>query len=194
VRVALGDLGRDGDREARLADAARPRQRDKTRLLHAEEPEDVRELLLAADERRRRHRNVRGVQRAKRRELALPELVQPERPAEVLETVQAQIGEQETVAWLQEAGRALGDEHLAAVACSRDAGGGMHVDSDVALVGRRRLAGVDAHPHAHRRRLQRLPAFLGGHKRVRGAGEGVEEGVALGVDLDAAVARERLPQ
>ena len=49
----------------------------------------------------------------------------------------------------QIAGR-LRDEDLPSVSDRRDARGAMHIDADVALVGNKRLSGVDTDPHANR--------------------------------------------
>ena len=74
---------------------------------------------------------------------------------------------------------------------SADAGGAVDVDPDVALVSQLWLAGVDPHPDGN---LECALRLLGRRQRVRGAGEDDEEGVALGVDLDPAVAFERLAE
>src|SRR5580765_3987853 len=63
----------------------------------------------------------------------------------------------------------------------------MHVEPDVALVGERRLACVDAHPDAHRRLGESHLRRSGREHRVAGAFEDAEERVALRVDLHAAV-------
>jgi hypothetical protein len=77
------ELGRDLEREPRLARAAGAGDRDEARpvLEHAEE---FAQLAFAAEQRARRDRQVRRIERAKRRELALPELVELLRTAEVL--------------------------------------------------------------------------------------------------------------
>ena len=72
------------------------------------------------------------------------------------------------------------------------------VEPEVALVADRRLAGVQPHPHPHRRAVGPrvgLERALGGDRGadgVPGAAERVEERVALRVDLRAAVGGERL--
>ena len=70
----------------------------------------------------------------------------------------------------------------------------MDVDADVALLRHERLAGVDAHAHAHRPVRERALRRLGRRERVRRPREGDEERVALGVDLDARRGAERLAQ
>jgi metal-sulfur cluster biosynthetic enzyme len=63
----------------------------------------------------------------------------------------------------------------------------MDVETDVPFVGKRRLAGVDADPHAHGRRRER-PLRCGRRQHgVASTPEDAEEGVALRVDLGTAV-------
>ena len=94
-------------------------------------------------------------------------------------------------------GRALGDDHLAAVGRGGDPRGSVHVDADVVAVGDQRLAGVDAHAHPQRQppgqrlRVERACELLAAASASRGVGECDEEAVALRVDLDTAVPRER---
>ena len=87
----------------------------------------------------------------------------------------------------------LRDHGLPAVSRGSDPGRTVDVDADVALFSDERLAGVEAHPHPDRPGLERRLTFRCRRKRVLGAGEGDEEGIALRVDLDAAVAVEGLP-
>ena len=87
--------------------------------------------------------------------------------------------------------RRLGEKHLAAVAGGGDASPFVHVQADVALVRHARLARVESHPHPDRARSERPLRFLRRCDRVRGAGEGDKERVALRVHLDAAVIVER---
>ena len=70
----------------------------------------------------------------------------------------------------------------------------MDVDADVALVGDLRLPGVDPHANADRAAPERLAGGGRGRDRVGGSRERDEEGVALGVDLDAVVPGERSSQ
>ena len=79
------------------------------------------------------------------------------------------------------------DEHLPAVANSSDAGGAVHVASDVALLGEERRPGMQADPHPDRPRGQLAGQRLGGRQRTRCRREGEEEGIPLRVDLDAAL-------
>jgi hypothetical protein len=74
-----------------------------------------------------------------------------------------------------------------------DASAAVDVDADIALGRDRRRAGVQAHPHGYGPGGKCL---LGGERSGSGAfgrREGNEEGVSLGVDLDAAVRCEGIP-
>jgi hypothetical protein len=79
------------------------------------------------------------------------------------------------------------------VAGGGDPRGAMNVDADVALVREQRLARVDAHAHADRP-AQGCLSFPGGLERVLRTCKSDEEGIALRVDLDATVSRERLAE
>ena len=96
--------------------------------------------------------------------------------------------------------RGARDQHLPAVAGSADPRRAMHVQADVIILSDFRLAGVDAHPHAHvdalgptLGRKRPLRAHRGGD-RVARPREGDEERVALGVDLATVVLVERRAQ
>jgi hypothetical protein len=83
-------------------------------------------------------------------------------------------------------------DDLTAMGERRDTGAAMDVDADVSLGGDGRLAGMEAHPEADGPAFERVAAR---HRRRDGARcsrEGDEERVPLGVDLDAALRRERL--
>jgi hypothetical protein len=132
------------------------------------------------------------VQGLQRRELPAAELVEALRGQQILEPVLAEIGQLEVL--VQEASRRLGDEHLAAVTCAHHAGGPVHVDPHVPLVGDERLAGVHSHSHPHPRCGE---VVLSGRRRcdgVRRPLEGNEERIDLRIHLDAAVAAERIPE
>ena len=92
---------------------------------------------------------------------------------------------------VDEVSRGLREQYLAAVPGCADTSASVHVEADVALVRDLRLAGV--HPDADADRPGREPALdlRGGRDSVGSAGESGEERVALGVDLHAAVLRER---
>ena len=187
-------LARRREREASLPDPAGTRERDDPRAVIREQAPDVGELHLAPDEGVRRHREIRLEQRPQARKLPVPELVDPLRLRQVLQAVQAEIDKQQVVTWSREAGGLLGDEHLPAVAGAHQPSRLVHVQTDVALVDDGRLTGVQADANADRHGLERVLCLACGGERVGRAAEGDEEGVTLGVDLDAAVARERVAQ
>ena len=93
----------------------------------------------------------------------------------------------------------LREQDLAAVAGVADPGGAVHGQPDVVVACGRRLAGVHADPHAHRRVLRpRVPrqSALRRDRRVDGVpgpAEGDEERVALVVELPPAVGPPRRP-
>src|SRR5438034_5797484 len=86
------------------------------------------------------------------------------------------------------------EDDLASVRRRRDSRRPMEVDSDIAFVGELRLTGVDTDPNADRAATQRLARSACRRHRVGCAREGDEEGIALRVDLDAAVTGERRSQ
>ena len=85
------------------------------------------------------------------------------------------------------------DEHLPAVADRRDAGGAVHVISDVAFVRHERRACVQADAHMDRAGRQRLRKPGSSCESAGRRRKGEEERIALGVDLDPALGRTRLP-
>ena len=170
VLEIVHDLGGGLHGEPRLPRAARAGQRQQARRGCAEEREHLAELLLATDERRRLHRQVRLVERFERRELAVAELVEPLGRRQVLEPVLAEVAQ---AVGARRAPRRLRDEHLAAVPDRRDPRRAVDVDPDVALVGHERLARVHAHAHADRPVVERLadphaqPPARHAHARTR---------------------------
>ena len=91
----------------------------------------------------------------------------------------------------------LRGEDLSAVTCGHDPRRAVDAHAVVAGLRDGRLAGVQPHPDAHLAVLgpgvRRARAGVSCCRRgVAGPGEDVEERIALGVDLLAAVARERL--
>ena len=94
----------------------------------------------------------------------------------------------------EQVARRVRQENLPTVAGGGDPGRTVHVHSDVALVRQQRLARVDAHPHGDAVLLKKSLRVAGRGRRVARTAEGDEEGVALGVDLDAVVRLPRLAQ
>jgi len=62
-------------REPRLAGAAGPSEREQPDLVAPQQLVDLRQLVAATEERRRRDRQVRPMERLQRRELVVAELV-----------------------------------------------------------------------------------------------------------------------
>ena len=154
-------------------------------------PEQVLDLELldhASDERMRRLGQVRSVEAPERRKRAAPELVDALRAGQVLQAVLAEIDD--LVLVHEQVACRVRQENLPAVAGGGDPSGAVHVHSDVALLRQQRLARVDAHPHADAVLLQKSLRAAGSGRRVARPAEGDEEGIALGVDLDAVM---RLP-
>ncbi len=90
---AVGELvdrvGRQLEREARLAAPAGPSQREQP--MRADERTCLGELALSAHERGGLDRQVRAMERPERRKLAVAELVQDLRRTEVLEAMVAEL-------------------------------------------------------------------------------------------------------
>ena len=189
VGEGMRRLARNGEREPRLADAARPGDRHRSGSVE-ERLQDVGELLLAPDERVGGERKVRAVEALQRWKLAVAELVDALGRREVLEAMFAEVDEPVDS---DKRSRRGGDEHLSAVADCRDARGAVHIVSDVALVGDERRPGVQADANVDRAGRQRLRERGCSRESAGRRREGEEEGVALGVDLDPALGRARLP-
>ena len=191
VVEAVRGLGRGLEREPGLAGAAGAGEREQADAVP--EPLDhLVQLPRAAEELRRRHGEVRLVQRPRPRELARPELEEPLRRGEILEAVLAEVADLEALVE-QVAGRA-GEQRLPAVRRRHDPRRPVDVEPDVLRRVEDRLAGVDAHPDPDRPALERLERFAHRPHRVGGRREGGEEAVAGVVDLVAAVAVERSAQ
>ena len=73
-----------------------------------------------------------------------------------------------------------------------NAGGAVHIDADVTFRGHERLARVQTHSHPDGAFRQRVRSFCRRSERIGGSRERYEEGVPLGVHLDATVASECL--
>ena len=187
----LGQQPGELDREARLAGTARPDDREHTRIAVEDERDGLEELALAPEEAGRGRRQVDAARRTQRRKLALAELMEAGRAVEVLQPMQAEVAERFAV---EEGGRRRRQDRLAAVGERSHARAAVHVDADVALGAELGSSGVQADAHADRPVRERLAACPSCVGCAPGGREGDEEGVALRVDLDAAVGRERLAQ
>ena len=89
VGSVLGDLGRRLQGQPGLPRPAGPRERQQLNVLVAQQTDDLVELALAAEKRRRRDGKVRLVQRPQAREIGVAQLEDALRRREVLETVLA---------------------------------------------------------------------------------------------------------
>ena len=154
----VGEIGsrlvRELDREAGLADPARPA--DGQEAGRPEEPSGLAEIALATDERRERHRQVvrprvDGPQGRKVADQSVHhQLAQPRRLPKVTQPVGTQISPAHTGRKRfadQPAGRRR-DHDLATVTGCRDPCRAVDVDPDVALADPGHLAGMDPDPDA----------------------------------------------
>ena len=121
----------------------------------------------------------------------------------LVDVLQAPLPEREDRDALRQRGagerpRRLGEQHMAAAPGRAEPGGAYDVEAEVALAAESGLAGVQAHPDADVDAVGpvvcgvRALRLDGRGDRVAGAWKREEEGIALRVDLDAAVLREVL--
>jgi hypothetical protein len=185
AREDVGTLGREPEREPGLPRSAGAGEREQPVRSSFQRLD----LALSSDEGCRRKRHVGAVQRLERRERLTPQLEDPDWGREVLQPMLAEIAQLERVG-LEERHRRRGEQHLTAVRGAGDACRAVNVETDVAVVDRDRLAGVQAHPDADRRGGERFLNVLCARHSLARRGEDAEEGVALRVDLDAAVRRD----
>ena len=177
--------------EARLAGPTRAGERQQADVRPRDQRLHFLQLTLPAEKRRCGDREIRLVQRLQGRKVGVAELVEPLRCGEVLQAVLTEIAEAVVAG---EVARRLAEEDLAAVAGCGDPSRAVDVQPDVALIGDHRLTRVQSHSNAHRTAVERLPAIGGCCERILDPDERNEEGVALGIHLDAAVACEGFPQ
>ena len=179
ARLELGyELGRCFDRQPRLAGTAGAGERDEAPAL-SEQRHDFLCLARPADKRAGGSREVRVGDRLQRREGPVAELEDGNRLGDVLEPVLAEVDERA----VDKLGGRTGEDDLASVAYSGDAGGKVHIAADVALLRDERRARVQSDSHLDRPRREPLGHRLGSGERSRRCGKGEEERVSLGVDL-----------
>jgi len=206
VAVLRPDPVGDLEGQAGLAGAAGPGEGEQPGP--SQEPDRLGDLVLAADERGELLGQVAGagVERPGRREVGLEprdhQVMEVQGEVDVLEAVLPQVTQGRPIG--QGAGHqppgGAGDDHLPAPGRPGDPGRPVHVDADVVVPAQHPLPGVQA--HAHPDRGPRRPGVggqgpLGGHGRPdrrHRAGEGGEEGVALGADLDPVAVADRPAQ
>ena len=191
VMEPADELGGDLEREPGLSRPSGAGEREETRPVR-ELRNELLELLLAPDERCRDDGEVGCVERAERGKVPLAELEEAFCADQVLQPVLAEIAD--GCVGLEERARRLGENDLAAVGGAGDPRGAVDVDADVPLVRNDRLAGVDSHADPDRTPLKRAARLGGGRDRFGSSRERDEEGVALCVHLDAAMAYERLAE
>lgn len=162
---------------------------------------DLVELAAAAHEARDEEREVVGhcVECAKWRELALQagdgQLEEGLVVGEVLQSMLAHVAQRCSLGdmTLHESRRRLRQDDLVAMAGRGDPRRPVHVQPDVVVASEGPLAGVDADPDLDRRArgpFVSLERFLHGDRRLhrlRSRLEDREEGIAFGLDRDAAV-------
>ncbi len=189
--LAIGrlQLGGDLQPERRLADAARPCDRDQPGPFVANHPQDVRDGSVAADGMDERGRQVGAAEAVDGRELGMPSLVEAHL-ADILQPVDAQVRD---VGVLEQIAGALRKHHLPGIRGGRDPRGAVHVEADVVVTRQLRLARVQAHPHTHRVGQSVLALTCCG-ERIGCPAERDEEAVALRAHLCAPVVGERRPQ
>src|SRR5205823_267957 len=183
IRDRADELGRDLKREPRLARAARPGDRDEPSI--AEQLDELGHFSLAAEERARRDRKIRGVERPERRELIIAELEEAFRLGQVLQSVLAEVTEPRGGA--EEIARRTRENDLAAVCRCGDSRGAVHVEADVALLSDERLPRVNPDANANGAVAQAVTDLVGSGNGVRCSRERCEERITLRVHLDSRV-------
>jgi hypothetical protein len=188
IGMAIDELRRHLQSKPCLADSAWADERDEP--MGFDELEELGQITVAPDQRRRLHREVRLMERFQTWEIAVTELPDPLWRRQILQPVVPQITQPVRRDQLT---RRLRHQHLAAVASGRDARRAMDVDPHVTLVRQERLAGMHAHPHADRSLQLRL-RLARCRQRIRRTRERDEERIPLSVHLDAAVTTEHATQ
>ena len=159
VGEAVEHVGRELERQPRLADAPGAEQRQQARPLERL-PRFV-ELVLAPDERRRLNRQVvgRAFQRAQRREVApqrwMEDLVEPFGTRQVAQADEAEVAQRDVLGQpsAHQVDHRLREQHLAAVCRAHDARGAVDRGPEVVVVASLRGANVDATPRLQRARV-----------------------------------------
>ena len=214
VGEGVEQLGRRLQRQARLADAARPGQRQQpgpragSVRSRAEQRRRPRQLVSPTEERRRLGREVgqSTVERVERREgggqAGGDQLGDALRPVEVPEAVLAEVQESHPLRQVVagQLRRRQREEHLPAVPGVEQAGDAVQRLPEIVAAPRLGLAGVQRHPRPQR--PDRAPV-LGGQRPLRrhrrgdglgGDGEGGADLVADRLEDDPAVAGDGLAQ
>ena len=197
VRELAHQRARGLDREARLACAPGPHQRHQPRA-GAKQLAELSECLDPSDGRPPEDGQVRrggGAQRRERRVRVGADELEEALVTDVAQPVTTEVDEGEARLLARERARDAREHDLAAVGGRADPCAPVDVQPDVPSVAQLRLTGVDPHPHPQLGvarpdgRGECALCVSSGVERAVGAPERDEERVALGVDLDAAVAR-----
>ena len=186
VREGVCRLGGTLEREARLPRATGTGQGEEGDVIAAEQRGDLFHLLIPADERRGRDGQVRSIEGPDRREVSLAKLVHALGSLQVLEAMIAQIDQREPVC-VDLLHRVQRHEDLSPAPGGRDPGGSVDIGAHVPLRGSERGAGVDPDPDPDGPRLQGDGSVSGPFERAARRREREEEGIALRVDLHAAM-------
>ncbi len=196
VLIAVDPASGCLERQSRLADTARPDQRQQAAVGLVEHAIDRGELVGPPHERGARSREVPDprFERLQRRELGGEpvdlELEDALRDTQVLEAVRAEVAH----VGVDERPRGLRQEHLPSVTDGRDPSSLVDVEADVPLVGEPGLARVQPHPHPDRAARKCQLRVNGCSDSIRCTAKCDEEGVALRVHLGAVVRGKRLSE
>jgi hypothetical protein len=204
--ASRGTSSGSGQGQPGLADSAGAGQRHQPHPGPGDGRAQALQVVIPPDQRRGRHGQARlGAQALQRREIrprARPgQLVDALRRADVLQPVELQVPDRRPVRQrARQLERRLGQHHLAAVRGRGDPRRPVHVHTDVVILVRDRLPGMQAHPDPHGVPVR--PVMPGqGALRRQGAGHRIarerehhEEAVTLGGDLPAMSGRERRAQ
>ncbi len=175
------------EREPRLSRPAGADDGEDSRVVREPGRDRVEQLALSAEERRRGRRQRKRSRSAEWWKAVGAELMEMHRPLEVLEAMRPELDR----GLVDQRPCRVRQDDLTAMGERRDTGAAMDVDADVSLGGDGRLAGMEAHPDADGPAVERVAARHRGGDGARCSQEGDEERVSLGVDLDAALRRER---
>ena len=150
VSELVRGVGRGLQREPRLAYPARPRQRHKTHILTAKQGRHSLEIVTAPEKRCRRHRQVRAMKTAQRREVPVAELEEPQWSREILQTMLAEIHD---IAG-DVCPRRVRQNDLPTVGDAGDTCRTVNVEANMIALLDERQPGVDPDPHPDRTTIQ----------------------------------------
>ena len=135
VAELIRQLCSDLQRQPRLAASTCPGDRDQPCPI-SEELGQLGQLPFATNERCRRDREIRSIERLQRRERGISELINPLRRSQILQPVLAKVAQPISA---DEIARRLRDQDLTAMTGGRDARRPVDVDAHIPLLGEQRL-------------------------------------------------------